>query len=107
MPDEWQTNVLVPIFKGKADVRNCCNTYKGVKLLEHAIKIVERVLERRIRELVNIDSMPFGFMPGRGTTDVLFVVRKMQEEYSIGIRRKSCACVLWILRTHLIEFQER
>ena len=40
----------------------------------------EKVLER-IRELVNIDSMQFGFMPGRGATDALFVVRRMQEEY--------------------------
>ena len=47
MPDEWQTSVLVPIFKGKGDVRSC-NTYKEVKLLEHAMKIIERVLERRI-----------------------------------------------------------
>ena len=30
MPDEWQTSVLVPIFKGKGDVRNC-NTYKRCK----------------------------------------------------------------------------
>ena len=80
MPDEWQTSVLVPIFKGKRDVRNS-NTYRAVKLLEHAMKIVGRVLERRIRELVNINSMQFGFMPGRGTTDALFVVRRMQEEY--------------------------
>ena len=54
MPDECQTGVLVPIFKGKVDVRNC-NSYREVKLLEHALKIVERVLER-LRELVNIDS---------------------------------------------------
>ena len=72
MPDEWQTIVLVPIFKGKESFRNC-NTYKGVKLLEHAMKIIERVQER-IRELINIDSMQFGFMPGRETTDALFVV---------------------------------
>ena len=43
MPDEWKTSVLVPIFKEKGDVRNC-NTYRGVKLLEHAMKIVEIVL---------------------------------------------------------------
>ena len=43
MPDEWLTSVLVPIFKGKGDVRSY-NTYRGVKLLDHAIKIVERVL---------------------------------------------------------------
>ena len=64
---------MVPIFKGEEDIRNC-NTYRGVKLLEHTMKIVERVLERRIRELVNTDSMQFGVMPERGTTDALFVV---------------------------------
>ena len=81
MPDEWQTSVLVSIFKGKGDVRNC-NTYRGVKLLHHAMEIFERVRKRRIRELVNIDLMRFGFMPRRGTTDALFVVRRMLEEYS-------------------------
>ena len=35
-PDEWQTSVPVPIFKGKGDVRNC-NTYSEVKLLGHAM----------------------------------------------------------------------
>ena len=49
MLDKWQASVLVPIVKGKGDVRNC-NTYRGVKLPEHAIMIVEKVLERRIRE---------------------------------------------------------
>ena len=41
-------------------MRNC-NADREVKLLEHAMKIIERVLERRIRELLNIDSMPFDF----------------------------------------------
>ena len=50
MPDEWQTSMLVPIFKRKGDVRNC-NTYRGVKLLEHAMKIVESVFWRE--EFVN------------------------------------------------------
>ena len=53
----------------------------GVKLLEHAMKIVERVLEKRIRELANIHSMQFGFMPGREMTNTLFVVRRIQEEF--------------------------
>ena len=54
MPNEWQISVLLPSIKGKGDVINC-NTYRKVKLLEHTMKIVERVLERRIGELVNID----------------------------------------------------
>ena len=80
MLNRWQTSVLVPIFKEKGDVRSC-NTYREVKLLEHAIKIVERVLKRRIQKLVNIDSMQFGFMPGRGMTDALFVIQRIQEKY--------------------------
>ena len=90
MPDKWQTSVLVPIFKQKGDIRSC-NIYRGIKLLEHAMTIVERVLERKIRELVHIDSMQFGFMPGRGTTDALFVVRRMQEEYR-NKKKKLCIC---------------
>ena len=40
MPDEWKTSVIVPIFKGKGDVMSC-GSYRRVKLLEHAMKIVE------------------------------------------------------------------
>ena len=72
--------VIAPIFKGKGDVISC-GSYRGVKLLEHAMKIVERVLERRIRTLINLNKMQFGFMPGKGTVDAIFIVRRMQEEY--------------------------
>ena len=57
-----------------------CGAYRGVKLLEHAMKMVERVLENRIREFVMIDEMQFGFMPGKRTTQALFILR-MQEEF--------------------------
>ena len=80
MPDERKSSVIVPIFKGKGDVMSC-RSYRGVKLLEHAMKIVERTLERRIRTLVNSNEMQFGFMPGQGTVDAIFIVRRMQEEY--------------------------
>ena len=66
MPDEWKTNVIVPIFKGKGDVMSC-GSYRGVKLLQHAMKTVERVLERQIRTLVNLNEMQFEFKPGRNS----------------------------------------
>ena len=87
MHDEWQTSVLVPIFKEKRDVRNC-NAYREVKLLEHVKKIVERVLEKRIRKLVSVDAIQFDVVPGRGTIEALFVVRRMQEKY----RNKKKLC---------------
>ena len=52
-----------------------------MKLLEHVMKVVERVLKKKIRCLANMNKMQFGFMPGKGTIDALFILRRMQEEY--------------------------
>ena len=42
-----ENDVVVPVFKGKGAVIDC-GAYRGVKLLEHAMKTVERVLENRL-----------------------------------------------------------
>ena len=52
-----------------------------MKLLENAIKIVKRVQKRQIQTLVNLNKIHFGFVPGKGMVDVIFIMRKMQEEY--------------------------
>ena len=73
--------MVVPIFKGKDYVMSW-GSCRGVKLLEHAMKIVERVLERQIRTLVNLNKMWLGFMQGKGggSVDAIFIARRMQEE---------------------------
>uniref|UniRef100_UPI00358E0C29 craniofacial development protein 2-like n=1 Tax=Myxine glutinosa TaxID=7769 RepID=UPI00358E0C29 len=78
--EEAVLSTLVPLYKGKGDPLEC-GSYRAIKLLEHGMKVLERVLERRIRKKVKIDEMQFGFMPGRGTTDALFIVRQLQEKY--------------------------
>ena len=80
MPEEWKTSVVVPMFKGIGNAMDC-GAYRAVKLLEHAMKIVERLLKNRIRELVTIDDMQLGVMPGKGTTHALFILKRMQEEF--------------------------
>ena len=45
VPDGWKTTVIVPIFKGNGDSMRF-ESYRQVKLLERAIKIVKRVLDR-------------------------------------------------------------
>ena len=52
----------------------------GIKLLEHGMKVAERVLERRLRQAVKIDKMQFGFTPGTGTTHAIFIARQLQEK---------------------------
>ena len=45
MPAEWVLSIVVPIFKEKGDIMNC-SCYGAVMLLEHGIKVVDRVLEK-------------------------------------------------------------
>ena len=42
-------SIVVPIFKGMGDIRSC-SCYRAVKLLEHGMKVVERVLEKGLVE---------------------------------------------------------
>ena len=72
--------MIVSIFKGKGDVMSC-GSYREVELLEHVMKIVERVLGRQIQTIVNLNEMQFGFRPRKGTMDAIFIVRRMQDEY--------------------------
>ena len=39
------------------------------------------MLEKRIRCQVSIDNMQFGFMPGKGTTNAIFIMRQVQEKH--------------------------
>ena len=45
------------------------------------MKLLERVLDSFIREMVDIDAMQFGSVPGRGTTDATFIIPQLQEKY--------------------------
>ena len=53
-----------------------------VKLLEHGMKVIERLFEHGIQQQVKIDDMPFGFVPGKCTTHVIFVVKQLHEKWA-------------------------
>ena len=38
-------------------------------------------MENITRELVLVDEMQFGFVSGRGTTDVVLILRQLQEKH--------------------------
>ena len=57
------------------------------------MKVPERVLEKRIRYQVSIDNMQFGFMPGKRTTDAIFIMRQVQEKHQTKKKRMYYAFV--------------
>ena len=91
MPEEWRKSILVPIYKNKGDIQNCSN-YRGIKLMSHSMKLWERVIEARLRDIVPICAQQFGFMPRKSTTDAIFALRVLMEKYREG--KKSCTVCL-------------
>ncbi|KAK3506315.1 hypothetical protein QTP70_016082, partial [Hemibagrus guttatus] len=94
MPEEWGRSVLVPIFKNKGDVQSCSN-YRGIKLMSHTMKVWERVVEARLRKVVEICEQQYGFMPRKSTTDAIFcsTERILMEKYRDGQRELHCVFV--------------
>ena len=86
VPTDWEQSFIVCLYKGKGDALDRGN-YRGLKLFEQAMKILERIVDGLIRQMVSIDDSWFGFVPGRGTTDAIFVVRQLQEKYQAVNKR--------------------
>ena len=82
IPSKWQESHIVSVHKGKGDALNRSN-YRGLKLIDQIMKVLERVVEGFIRQRVVINDMQCGFMQGRGTTDAIFILRQLQEKHLV------------------------
>ena len=49
IPEYWKTGVIVLTWKGKGDVLDP-GKYRGITLLSHVMKVLERILDGRIRK---------------------------------------------------------
>ena len=91
--------------------------YHSLKLTEQVMKVLERIVDGLIRQLVLINDSQFVFVPGRGTTDAIFVVRQLQEKYLAANKRLYMAfldlekafdrvprkVIWWVLRKLRVE----
>ena len=64
-----------------------CGSYRAIRLLEQPMKVLERVLEKRIRCHVSIGNMQFGFMPGKGPLMPFSSCDKKNKLYFCGFRK--------------------
>ena len=79
-PEKWAESITIPLYKGKGDALDC-GKHRGLRLLEHGMKIWERVLMRRLESHIRISPQQFGFAAGKSTTDASFIARQLQEKY--------------------------
>ena len=104
---DWEESFILNLYKGKGGALDRGN-YHGLKLTDESVKLLEWVLVSNICEMVNVDEMQFGFVPGRGITDAILVVRQLQQKYIAANKLfHFFALPLSALRKPSIVFQGR
>ena len=79
-PTDWSKLLISPIYK-KGD-RLLPSNYRAISLLSIPGKILSQILLDRMKRQTEkcISESQFGFRPGRGTIDAIFVTRQILEK---------------------------
>jgi hypothetical protein len=73
-PQEWQHAVIAMLPKGRKDPERLENK-RGISLADTACKIFERLILRRIENVLDFSDAQAGARKGRSTTDQVFVLK--------------------------------
>ena len=81
VPEQWKDAIIIVLHKRKD--RTECGNYRGTSLVAHAGRILLKIIARRLSEYCErVGILPkeqSGFRPNRSTTDMMFVIRRLQE----------------------------
>ena len=77
--DDWHESITIPRFKGKGDALSC-EKYRELRLLEHAMKVWESVLIKRLEVHIEVDLQRFGFAQSNSTTNAFHIARQLPEK---------------------------
>ena len=81
VPQEWKDATIKVLHKKKD--RTECSNYRGLSLVAHAGKVLLKIVANRLGDFCEeagiLPEEQCGFRPQRSTTDVMFVVRRLQE----------------------------
>ncbi|BHF80763.1 hypothetical protein SprV_0702389100 [Sparganum proliferum] len=79
---DFKDTTIVHLYKRKGN-RQICDNYRGISLLNIAGKIFARILLNRLNNHLEQGLLPesqCGFRRHRGTTDMIFAARQLQEK---------------------------
>ena len=90
VPQDWIDAILISIYKSKGS-KSVCGDYRGISLLESVGKVFSKLLLDRLNKWICPKVIPesqCGYRSGRGTMDMIFSVRQLQEkciEHHVGL----------------------
>ncbi|KAL8603437.1 hypothetical protein ACOMHN_053104 [Nucella lapillus] len=82
LPQNLKDARIVHLYKGKGD-RSRCENYRGISFLSIAGKILSKVILNRLNTHILDETVPenqCGFRQKRGTVDMIFAARQIQEK---------------------------
>lgn len=75
IPNAWTNCIMIPMFK-KGDKEDP-NNYRGIKLLNTALKLITKVLTNKIN---NLSEGQQGFRAGKSCVNAVFKVRQITKK---------------------------
>ena len=95
VPQEWK-DATIKVLHEKKD-RTECSNYRGLSLVAHAGKVLLKIGANRLGDFCEeagiLPEEQCGFRPQRSTTDMMFVVRRLQE---LG-RTRNTSLEIWFI----------
>ncbi|VDM00393.1 unnamed protein product [Schistocephalus solidus] len=82
VPQDFKDATIVHLYKQKGN-RQLCDNHRGISLFNIAGKILARILLNRLNGHLEQGLLPesqCGFRQHRGTTDMIFAARQLQEK---------------------------
>ena len=82
LPQDLKDATIIHLYKRKGN-RLSCDNHRGISLLSIAGKILARVLLNRLNHHLEDGLLPesqCGFRSNRGTIDMIFAARQLQEK---------------------------
>ena len=101
MPQQWKDVITVVLLKKKdrKEYSNC----RSISLVAHAGKILLPIIARRLTEYCErVGILPEeqgGFQPNQFTTDIMFVIRRLQE-LARKKRIASYVCFIYLTKAY-------
>ena len=106
VPQQWKDAIIMVLHKKKDQTE--CGNYRGISLVVHAGKILLKIIARRLSEYCErVGILPedqSSFRPNRSTTDMMFVIRWLQE---LARKKRIPLYVCFIDLTKAYDFVDR